>query len=148
MLTRWNPARELNAMRRLFDRTFGEDWPQLMEEMGSDGNVLAIDIDEDNEFYTVTASLPGVKADDVDIKVNGDSLTIDAEIPETVTEEKDDARVLRRERYYGRFSRTVRFPQTVNSDAAEATFADGVLRLHLPKSEESRAKSIPVKSGS
>lgn len=147
-ITRWNPNRELNLMRRMMDRFFDDDYWQPMREMGSGENMLAIDLDEDDDTYTVTTSLPGVKAENINVQVHGDFLTIEGEIPEQVTEQKNGQRSLARERRYGRFTRSIRLPQPVKSDAADANYEDGVLRLTLPKAEEAKARSINVKSRS
>jgi HSP20 family protein len=74
-------------------------------------------------------------------------LSIEGEIPEEEVIEKDGERVIMKERHYGKFSRRVRLPQTVNADKVEASYQDGVLRLTLPKSEEAQPKRIPVKTG-
>lgn len=73
-------------------------------------------------------------------------LSIEGEIPEEVIE-KEGERVIMKERRYGKFSRRIRLPQTVDADKVDAAYQDGVLRLTLPKSEAAQPKRIPVKTG-
>jgi HSP20 family protein len=90
----------------------------------------------------IKASLPGVKPEDVDITVSGDTVTIKGE---TKTEEeikRED--YLYQERRYGVFSRSVRLPGSMQMDKAEAVFENGVLKLTIPKAEEAKPKSIKV----
>jgi HSP20 family protein len=148
-LIRWNPDRELRAMDRMMERFFGEPWPsffnRFMERFEEAG--IALDMTEDDKVFTVQTELPGVDPKHITINVSGDYLTIEAEIPETVEEKKDDKRTLIRERRYGKFSRAVRLPQPVDSSKADAHFDNGVLTLTLPKSEPAKSKAIQVKIG-
>jgi HSP20 family protein len=107
---------------------------------------LALDVSEADNVYTVTTALPGVKADDIQIHLKDGVLTISAEIPQRVNERKDGERVLLRERVWGKFSRSVRLPDTVNGDAVEAVYEDGVLTLTLPKAEAALPRTIAVKA--
>lgn len=140
-ITRWNPIRELSAMQSLVDRML-ED-----AETTSNGNSLrrslALDITETKDAYSVVTALPGVDADNIDINLHDQVLTIEAEIPEHVVEE-EGTRVLLRERSYGRYSRQVRLPQPVNTEAIQANYSDGILSLTLPKAEEAMPRSIKV----
>ncbi len=143
-IVRWNPVREMDAMQNAMDRLFDETWrnwqPFYSAESGA--NALALDVHENDNSYVVTTALPGVQPENVNIKLHNDLLTIEGEIPQQTTE---NARSLMQERFYGRFSRTIRLPQPVNRDAVEAVFENGVLTLTLPKSPEAQPKTIPVK---
>jgi HSP20 family protein len=91
----------------------------------------------------IKASLPGVKPEDVDVTITGDTVTIKGE---TKTEEeikRED--YLYQERRYGAFSRSVRLPGSLQTDKAEAVFENGVLKLTIPKAEESKPKTVKVK---
>jgi HSP20 family protein len=146
-LIRWSPVRELSNMQRAMDRMFEETWRPFFEDREFGGlNNLALDIDENDQNYLVTTEMPGVNAENIQVKLDGDYLLIEAETPEQVTE-KEGTRSLMKERRYGRFSRRVRLPQAVNSDKIEATYKDGVLSLTLPKREAAQPKTIPVKIG-
>jgi HSP20 family protein len=108
---------------------------------------ISLDIDEDAATYTVTSEMPGLKADNIRVTMDGDMLVIVGEHPEEVIEEKDDnKRTLMRERRYGRYSRRVQLPGGVDIDRAEASYEDGVLTLTLPKSEQTIQKMIPVRA--
>ncbi len=146
-ITRWSPFPEMTAMQKAMDRFFGENWRPFFEEGGWNMNALALDMTEDDNAFTVTTELPGVQPENIQVKLDGDLLTIEGEIPEHVTEKKAE-RSLMKERRYGRFSRTVRLPQSVDESKVDATFDNGVLKLVLPKSEEAQPKRITVKTAS
>ncbi|NJL55556.1 Hsp20/alpha crystallin family protein [bacterium] len=126
------------AMQNAFDRMFEDNW-RSFAEMG--GSALSLDIDEADDHYVVTTELPGIKAENINIRVHDGMLTIDAEMPERTTEH-EGKRALVRERRYGRFSRTIRLPQPVNIEQAEAQYQDGVLTLNLPKAAEAQLAVI------
>ncbi|RLB35076.1 MAG: Hsp20/alpha crystallin family protein, partial [Deltaproteobacteria bacterium] len=94
-------------------------------------------------FY-VRAELPGVKAEDLELSVTGDSLTLSGE--RKIAAEDENARYHRREREAGKFSRIVTLPAQVEPAKVEASCADGVLTVVLPKAEASKPKTISVKS--
>ena len=146
-IVRWNPIREMAAMQRMMDRVLDESLRSTYDTEGEElqGAPLALDVHENETEYTVTTSLPGVDADNIDVNLHDDFLTITAEIPETVVE-NENGRTLLRERHYGKFSRRIRLPQPVNSDNVEAAYDNGVLTLTLPKSEAVLPRSIPVKA--
>jgi HSP20 family protein len=148
-IVRWNPFREMAAMQNAMDRLFNEQW-RALRPMWEDANVgafgLPLDVHEDDKSYTVTTELPGVSSEHINVKFHDGALVIEAELPEQ-TVQKEGSRVLLQERRYGKFSRSVRLPQQINANAVEATFADGVLTLTLPKSEEAQPRLIPVKTG-
>jgi HSP20 family protein len=149
-ITRWNPFREMANMQSTFDRFFDDwrpffnDWRPFNEEMR--GNLLSIDVDENDNQYTVTTELPGVKSENINVRQDGDYLLIEADIPEETTE-KEEKRWLIKERRSGHFSRRIRLPQNVNFEKAEAMYHDGVLTLTLPKAENTIPRQIPVKTG-
>lgn len=114
-----------------FARTFTEEW------------LPSVDISENKDSYIVKAELPGLDAKDVDVSLSGDLLTIKGERKKE-TEEKDENHY-RSERYYGSFQRVFRLPSSVKSDKIEATFDKGVLKITLPKIEETKKKEIEIK---
>ncbi|MGQ9887968.1 MAG: Hsp20/alpha crystallin family protein [Aggregatilineales bacterium] len=143
-IVRWNPFREMAAMQNMMDRIFEETWRPFFEEGSTVLNTLALDLHEEDTQYIVTTELPGVKAENIHVKLDGDYLMIEGEIPEQVVE-KEGRRSLIKERRYGRFSRRMRLPQSVDSDKVSATYENGVLTLTLPKSEAVQPKQIPVR---
>jgi HSP20 family protein len=124
-------------MNRLFDAT-------------SKGHVFnsptypAINIWTNEDGQIISAEMPGVHPDDIDIDVTGDALSISGERkPDEVAE---DARYHRRERTYGSFSRTVQLPFMVDTNKVEASFKNGILMISLPRAEADKPKKIAIKN--
>lgn len=144
-VTRYNPYGELvtlrDAMGRLFEDSFVSPltWRQL------DGEMLnpAMDVHQTGDEIIVTASLPGLKAEDVDITITGQTLAIRGEFKADEKVERDQ--YIYRERRYGTFRRQIELPVRVQGDATTATFDDGVLTLRIPKAEEVKPRHIKVK---
>ena len=145
-LVRWEPYRNMLSTRRMMDQMFNEMFRSIDNQQSSDGQNsgnLEIDINESEEQYTIQASMPGVKAEDIDISVNGDMLTISGE---TESEsESDKGHYHLRERHYGSFRRSIALPSNVDADNIDAECENGVLKLKLPKSEETKPRRISVK---
>ena len=141
MITRWNPFREMRAMNRMFDNAI-EYSPLSWETRWN----LALDVAESDESFVVKASLPGIKPDDLEITFSENVLTIKGEIEED--KELEEVHYHMRERRYGSFSRSIRLPSGIESEKIEASFDDGVLKLHLPKAEEAKPKKIAISSTS
>lgn len=145
-IVRWEPLRDLMSLREAMDRLFEESyvrpggrWPS---SYGS--STLALDMYETENDFVLTAALPGVKPEDVDITITGGTLTIKGEMNVERKEEKGNYLV--QERHYGAFQRTITLPAAVNANQAQAKFKDGVLTLTMPKAEEARPKSIKIRT--
>lgn len=106
------------------------------------GEALTVDMYETDDEVVVEATLPGVKPEEIDVKVTGNVLTIKGERKEEKREER--ASYVCRERSYGSFHRAVTLPAEVDVDKATAEFEHGVLTLSLPKSETVKPKSIKI----
>lgn len=104
----------------------------------------AVDVAEDPKAYSVAIELPGVRAEDLKIEVDGNRLTVKGE-KKLETEDKTD-RVHRFERRFGSFERVFTLPDTVNPAGIEAKVADGVLTLTLPKTEKAQPRAIAIKT--
>ena len=102
-----------------------------------------VDIAESDKAYAVHAELPGVKKDDIQISIDGDQVAISAE-SKTDKTLKEGERVLRTERYAGKFYRAFALGSVIDEDAASARYADGVLELTLPKKAAAAAKRITI----
>lgn len=144
-LTRWDPFREMVSLREAMDRLFEEGFVRptrgwLSSELGLR---VPMDMYETDDSVVVSAALPGLKSEDVDISITGNTLTLKGEFRSE--EESERGSVHFRERRYGKFQRSVTLPTSVDTDAAEAEFKDGVLRVTLPETEEAKPKQIPVK---
>ncbi|NLG99386.1 MAG: Hsp20/alpha crystallin family protein [Chloroflexi bacterium] len=104
---------------------------------------VPVNVTGDADSYTITALLPGVKADDLSIQVLDETVTLQGEIK---SEENGNVSYLLRERPTGKFYRAIRLAEPLNADACEATLTDGVLTLRVPKAEESRPRKIKINS--
>jgi HSP20 family protein len=102
-----------------------------------------VDVSEGEQAYTVRAELPGVKKEDINISIDGDQVAISAEV-KNEKDVKEGERVLRSERYYGKVYRAFQLGQTVDENAANAKYVDGVLELTLPKKAATSAKRIEI----
>jgi HSP20 family protein len=141
---KWTPFGELTTFRREMDRLFERflgGFPSL--DISAVGEMPRLDLAETKDNVTVKAELPGLEAKDLEISISGQTLTIKGEKKQE-KEEKDEHRHLI-ERSYGAFSRTVALPAPVASDKIKATFKNGVLTITLPKTEDAKRKSIPIK---
>jgi len=135
----------LVTLRDAMDRLFQESVvrPGRLLAAG-DGGAFPVDMYQQDGTLVVKAPLPGVKAEDIDITVVGDTLTIKGETKQE--KEIKEENVIRRERRFGSFSRAVALPTPVDTSKAQATFQDGVLTLTLPVAEEAKPKAIKVQS--
>ena len=117
--------------------------PRWVEEAQADDLVPAMDIRERENEYVVRTDLPGVKKDDIQITLENGMLTITAET-RSEKEEKEDGQVLRQERRYGKYVRSLRLGSQVDGNKLKAGYKDGVLELILPKAEAVKPKKITV----
>ncbi len=144
IIARWDPFREAVTLRDAMDRLLEESFvrPAWAGNGGEREQAARLPVDAyttENEVI-ILASVPGVKPDDVEITIEGDTLTIRGEMvapPENVN-------YVMQERGYGRFSRTLTLNVPVQADKANAEFENGVLTLTIPKAEAVRPRSIRV----
>lgn len=108
--------------------------------VGNDQHTLNVNIREEDDAYVLSALVPGLKAEDLNIQVLDDVLRIEGEY------KQDENQFLMQELPYGSFSRTLRLPASIEADSVEAKIADGVLTLTLPKAESAKPKKIQIKS--
>jgi HSP20 family protein len=144
-LVRWNPARDMMALRhdmnRLVHEFFrGTNGGERSWRMGSWRP--AVDIYENDQALTLKAELPGFSKDDLQVEIKDNVLTLKGERKrESAVKEEQYHRV---ERAYGAFQRSFMLPTRVDAGKAEATFKDGVLELKLPKAEEAKPKRVGI----
>lgn len=129
-----------NDVDRVFD-TFLRPMRWIEEAAGD--LAPALDVRERADDFLIAAELPGVKKEDIDITLENGVLTISAE-SKTDNETKEGERLVRQERRYGKYSRSLRLGTQVNEKAIKASYKDGVLELILPKAEEVKPKKITV----
>ena len=142
-LTRWEPVREMMTLREAMDRLFDDAFTRPLSLSGVSG-MPAIDMYQTNDDVVVKASLPGLKAEDVDITVTGETLTLRGEFKQE-TEEKESSYHIREQRY-GSFERSVLLPTDVKAEKAKADFENGILTITMPIAEEVKPKSIMIKA--
>jgi HSP20 family protein len=145
-IERWDPFREAVSLRDAMNTLLQESFvrPGGVPAQGGYAT-LPLDVSETEGEFVVKAALPGVKPDDVQITVHGDTLTIRGEIK--AEEDKKGEHWHLRERRFGAFQRSVSLSTPVDSDKAQAHFENGVLTLTLPKSESARPRQIKIGGG-
>jgi HSP20 family protein len=105
---------------------------------------LKVDVAEKNGAYKVTAELPGVKKDDIQVSIDGAQVTLTAEVKREKEATTQDERVLHTERVFGKVTRSFTLPQELDESKAEAKFRDGVLELVLPKKAAAQRKQVSI----
>lgn len=143
LLTKWNPLRELDQLQ---NRLFGRG------SLRADGESLSnaewaplVDITEDEKEFTITAELPEVKREDVKVTADDGVLRITGE--RKFEKEEKNKKIHRIERSYGSFERCFTLPDGTKTNAVTAEYKDGMLKVHVPKSEVLKPKSVEVKIG-
>ncbi len=125
-----------NTMRRFFSPTLWEqDVPALK---------MRVDVAEMDGFYEVKADIPGVKKEDINVRIDGNVVQIDAEVKRESETKGNGGKVLRSERYVGTVSRSFSLADDVDEGKAEAKYVDGVLTLKLPKKATAAARKVAV----
>jgi HSP20 family protein len=135
------------SLRDAMDRLLSESFVPMRGEKGATASPLSVDVSEEGDNYVVTAPVPGIAPDDVEITVLGDTLRIRGERRETKEQQDENKRWIVREQQFGSFERTLRLPTSVKPEAAKAEFRDGLLTIMLPKTEEAKERRIPVNAG-
>jgi HSP20 family protein len=137
-IARFNPFDDTidDLFRGFFVRPLGHDVPAGAAQ-------FRVDVSENEKAYTLRAEIPGVKKDDINITIDGDTVAISAEV-KNEKEVKNGDRVLRSERHYGKVYRAFTLGQAVEEAAAAAKYADGVLELTLPKKAAAQAKRVTI----
>ena len=144
-LIKWEPLNDLVSLRDAMDHLFEDSFVRVGGlPAASAGESLALDVYETADSVVVKTAVAGVKPEELDITITGDVLTIKGE---TKSEEKvEKANYLRQERRYGAFQRSLQLPGSLLTDKAQATFENGVLTLTIPKSKESKPRTIKVET--
>ena len=144
-LTRFEPLDDLfvdpfrDAFRRFLRTT---DWPAVAMRAPSE---MKLDVSETDREYVVKAEIPGAKKEDVNVKIDGNTVSISAEVKDEHETKGNGERTLTRERYYGSMSRAFSLPHEINDKEAQAKFDNGVLSLTLPKRSEARGTTLAIK---
>lgn len=140
-------AGDMISLRSAMDRLFNESYVPG-QSAGSTRGVMPLDVYATENEVVVLAAVPGMNADDIQITIEKNTVTLSGTMP-NVAESQDakDVSWYLHELPYGTFERTLTLPTQLDSNRAEATFENGMLRLTLPKAETEKPKQIKVKVG-
>lgn len=144
VLTRWEPISEMRRMQADMNRQWRQ-WPRhfyLRPRSWREDGQLAVDVYQDKDNLVVRAAVPGVKPEDMDVSLVDGTLTIKGE--RKSEQEVKDADYIHREYQTGSFTRSVALPRGLNTGKAEASYDNGILTVAIPKSEESKHKSLKI----
>ncbi len=148
-LTTWDPFKELNELENRLSTIFGRAPVRKNGEKDEAMTVAQwaplVDITEDDKEYLIKAELPEVKKDDFKVSVQDGVLTISGE--RKYEKEEKGKKYHRTEWAYGSFSRSFTLPDDADAEKVAGDFKDGVLKVHVPKSEKAKPKKIEVKVG-
>jgi HSP20 family protein len=137
---------------RLFDPALGDNFETTLRrffsptvfEPDTRNLQMRIDVSEKDDAYLVKADIPGVKKEDINVRIDGNVVQIDAESKQEKDTRDSAGKVLRSERYYGTISRTFSLAQDVDDERVKARYSDGVLNLELPKRSTPATKKIAI----
>lgn len=145
-LIQWDPFNERSRFGALSESM--EDWmnrfmrPRFV--MGKAPQLdISIDVKEIENGYEIKADIPGVKKEDITVSIDGNMISIGAEVKKETTEKKGE-KVLHEERYYGKMSRSFTLPSEVDQSKSEAKYTDGVLEMKLVKRPGSESRKLQV----
>lgn len=142
-MDRWDPFHEMMLLRDAMEHAFQEGIMRPASSLLPTGrNGIPIDISEQENTYVVRASLPGVRPENTEVTIEGDTVTIQAST--TDEERREGQSYLVRERRTGSFRRTITLPTTINPERASASFDHGILTIRLPKSEHAQPRRLSI----
>ena len=151
LLTRWEPFREystmqnrINHMNRLFRESYSPEAPE--EALTTTNFAPPVDIYEDEHNITLKIDVPGIDEKDIDVRIEGNTLTVHGE--RKIEKEEKEENFRRVERQYGAFTRSFTLPSSVDTGQVNANYDNGVLKIALAKKAEAKPKQIKVNVGS
>ena len=144
LVTRWDPFREAVTLREAMDRLFEDTWLPSRRQVADSERAYRLPLDAyvTPDEIVIVANMPGVRPENVEITLEGDTLTIKGERPAPM----ENVDYVLQERPYGLFQRTLNINIPVDSGNAEAKYENGLLTLTIPKAEASKPKTIQVVS--
>jgi HSP20 family protein len=135
-IARFDPFRDIDELFR--------DFSPAVFRNADQGQRMRMDVSENEKEYIVKAEIPGVQKDDIKVSINGNQVSLTAEIKEENDASAGTAGALRSERYYGQLHRSFTLPQEVDDDQAQARYENGVLYLTLPKKVGTGGKQLAI----
>lgn len=145
-LSRWDPIGEIarfDPFRDMNDYFKGFMLRPVFQGLEAEPEIK-LEISEADKIYTVKADVPGVKKNDIQVSIDGNQISISAEVKHE-KEEKEGNKLVRSERYYGKQFRSFTLAHDIDESKAEAEYSDGVLKLTLPKKAGTEAKTLAIK---
>lgn len=145
-VVRWRPVEDMLTLREAMDRLFEDSFVRPSTEARRGGSAqLPVNVWEDRDAVHVVARIPGIEADQLDVQLIGESVTIRGRFDsDAEREESKDWTWYANELWFGSFERTITLPTRVQGDKVSAEFKNGVLHLTVPKAEEVKPRSIKV----
>jgi HSP20 family protein len=137
-----SPYRDMLSLRDAMDQLFDQSFIRPYMTDGA-GFGLSVDVRAEGDDYVITAAVPGLKPEDLNVEVLGDTVVLKGELKQE--REENEKSYLLRERRYGRFSRSITLPTVLNAGKADASIENGVLTLRVPKADEAKPKAISIK---
>jgi len=147
VITRWDPFRELTTLQNRVNGLFQDFNRPGQDELTATGSfVPAVDVYEDEQKVTLKLEIPGIDQNDVDIRLENNTLTVRGE--RKFEKEEKEENFHRIERRYGSFARSFTLPNTLDSEKVQANYENGVLKIDIAKRAEAKPKQIKVNIGS
>lgn len=144
-IARFDPFRDVAALQDEVERVFGQMSGRGRGASSAGAFSPALDVEETEEGFVLYVELPGVSADNVDVSLEENVLTVSGE--RSFYDQREAEGFRRIERHFGRFHRAVRLPDRVDANRVEASYRDGMLTISVPKAEEAKPRRIEVQSG-
>ena len=141
-LVRWDPFRDLSVLHERLNLLVS-DGERSMQDGFGDWDP-AVDVFENGDDVVIRAELPGIKTEDIDVRVENGNLVLHGERKRDI--EVKDAKVYKRERSHGTFTRSFVLPTSVEASKIHASLADGVLEIVLPKAEVAKARKVEIEA--
>lgn len=144
-LMKWEPFEGLSTLRREMDKLWEHFFDGGRVQMPEFGALEpAVEVSDTTDTVIVKAQIPGMSKDQIQVNITDNMLTLKGEMKEE--EKKEEKNYYRREFRYGAFARSIALPTAVQGEKAEAQLKDGVLQITIPKSEQAKAKEIPIRT--
>ncbi len=139
-VTRWDPFQEMMTLRDAMNNLLAESF--VRPQRGVSGYYVPLDLYETEHEYVASLAVPGLKPDDFEVTMQQNILSISGH---TQPEQVEGARYHVREQRHGNFTRTLQFPTPINADNIQAHLSNGILTIHVPKSDAAKPRRITVK---
>jgi len=147
VITRWEPFREFSTLQDRLNRLFQQSVGESREEaLTTSSFAPAVDVYEDDHQVTLKIEVPGIDKEDIDVRLENNTLTLHGE--RKLEKEEKEENYRRVERQYGSFTRSFTLPQTVDAEGVSAQYDKGVLKIKLNKKAEAKPKQIKISVGS